>query len=670
MQLFDEYIAPLTTWLQVHSGWALFITFLISFAESLAIVGSIVPGSVTMTAIGILAGSGIMRIDLTYLFAILGAIAGDVASYELGYLYKDSIAAFWPFKKYPKWLLYGKDYFAKHGGKSVLIGRFAGPLRSIIPVIAGMMGMHQWRFFIANVISAIGWALLYVTPGVLIGMASTELSAESATRLCVFILLILFGVWVITVLIKRLIATLGIFFQKQLQQFLQRLNKNRYFSRFFHYLTPPSETNHYYTAVLLLLFFIAFATFLTLLILTALHTGLALLNTPVHLLFQSIRISAFDKIAIVFIQVFSTITLSGLVVASFIYFSCKRNYTGLVCLTGLLFTNIALLVIINLIIHTPWPILQVVYKFSGSSCPAAHLMLATSLLVFFTCYLHNIISVQASLITRYIVCLLLLFSGIASLYLGDHWLTDVLLSWLAGIATGLGFWILYRKNIHEGYTSFLKAEHFFMLLLLLIALSTTINFNKTVKKHRPSTHTFLLSEPVWWDQQRPLLPFYRNNRLGKKVGLMNVQYVGSISKLQKQLLIKGWENYSDTLFVKLLKRTNGKPEDKVMPLFPQLFENKYPALVMTLQHDNPDFILILSLWQSGYYLNNITQPIWIGSVQQALQYTENEAFIESQDPITWLVPSLQGFSFRRLSLRLQQKPDSIPTLPDLLLIRE
>ena len=137
MSLFADYIHPLTEWLQANPHWSLFITFIISLAESLAIIGSIIPGSVTMTAIGILAGSGIMRLDLTLIAATLGAVCGDSLSYALGYFYSEQLAFIWPFRSNPKWLLYGKEFFARHGGKSVLIGRFVGPLRSLIPVIAG-----------------------------------------------------------------------------------------------------------------------------------------------------------------------------------------------------------------------------------------------------------------------------------------------------------------------------------------------------------------------------------------------------------------------------------------------------------------------------------------------------------------------------------------------------
>lgn len=219
MHLLTDYIQPLTAWLNANPNWAFLITFLVSCSESLAIIGSLIPGSVTMTAIGMLAGSGVLSIGWTFFAATAGAIAGDTLSYVLGYKFSDQLVNMWPFRSYPHWLNYGKDYFTRHGGKSVLIGRFFGPLRSIIPVIAGMMRMNQWHFLLANILSAIGWSILYVVPGIFIGAASYELSADNATRLFIAILVILLLIWLTTQKIRSLCSQGNrLWLHKQLKQ--------------------------------------------------------------------------------------------------------------------------------------------------------------------------------------------------------------------------------------------------------------------------------------------------------------------------------------------------------------------------------------------------------------------------------------------------------------------
>ncbi|MBA4697619.1 MAG: DedA family protein [Legionella sp.] len=199
---FTDPIHITTHWLYAHPCWALIFTFLIALAESLAIIGSIIPGSITMTTVGILAGSGVMRIDLTFSAAILGAIVGDGLSYLLGYYFSDHLINKWPFRRYPQWLGYGERYFERHGGKSVLIGRFIGPLRSIIPVIAGMMKMNRWHFFFANTVSAVGWSILYVLPGILIGTAGNELPPQKASHLFFLVLSGLIGLWIFSLGVK------------------------------------------------------------------------------------------------------------------------------------------------------------------------------------------------------------------------------------------------------------------------------------------------------------------------------------------------------------------------------------------------------------------------------------------------------------------------------------
>ncbi|WP_322853369.1 bifunctional DedA family/phosphatase PAP2 family protein [Marinobacter sp. X15-166B] len=65
----------------------------------------------------------------------------------------------------------GEWFFHKYGGTSVVIGRFVGPVRPVIPLIAGALLMPWKKFLSYNVVSAIAWAPLYIIPGFLVGSA-------------------------------------------------------------------------------------------------------------------------------------------------------------------------------------------------------------------------------------------------------------------------------------------------------------------------------------------------------------------------------------------------------------------------------------------------------------------------------------------------------------------
>src|SRR3990167_5644337 len=176
----SDYVSPLLQWLNANPEWSGLVTFIISASESVAIIGTIVPGSITMTAIGTLAGAGVIPLWGTLFWAILGAIVGDGISYWIGHYFKDRLRVVWPFKNNPGLLETGEVFVHKYGVMSVFIGRFVGPVRALVPVVAGMLGMKPLQFTIANVTSAIGWAPAYMLPGLLLGAASLELPPDIA----------------------------------------------------------------------------------------------------------------------------------------------------------------------------------------------------------------------------------------------------------------------------------------------------------------------------------------------------------------------------------------------------------------------------------------------------------------------------------------------------------
>ncbi|HSX21133.1 MAG TPA: DedA family protein [Gammaproteobacteria bacterium] len=155
-------------WITINPAWAGSIVFLLSMSESLAVIGLFIPGLLVMGLIGGLVYLDILDLIPTLTYAVLGAIAGDGISYYLGYAFKDHLPNYWPFRKYPQWLQRGKTFFIDHGSKSIVIGRFVGPVRPFIPVVAGMMHMSPGVFLFANILSALLWAPIYMVPGFVI----------------------------------------------------------------------------------------------------------------------------------------------------------------------------------------------------------------------------------------------------------------------------------------------------------------------------------------------------------------------------------------------------------------------------------------------------------------------------------------------------------------------
>jgi len=650
MQLFSEYVQPLTNWLHHNPEWAIGITFLISFSESLAIIGSIVPGTVTMTAIGILAGSGVMRIDLTMLAAILGAIAGDSASYFLGYYYRESLVNFWPFSKYPHWLTIGKTYFRKHGGKSVLLGRFIGPLRAIIPVIAGMMHMKQLRFFVANVISAIGWSIVYITPGILIGAASTELSAENASRLFTFVILLLAGIWLLGLVLKKMVIQINRLLSQNLHEFWLWSKKHPLISAFFLSLTPEHEEDHYPTAAIVILILFILILLILSISFTAYGFWLSKVNTSTYYFLQSFRVDEVDFLMLFFTRFISIPLLFIALSMPILFFVYKREYRAALYTAAVSFTTLITAKLLSLFIFSKAD--GILVQLPVRSFPIAFLSLLTALFTFISFYIKKQKNLMGHISITILLSILFL-TGFSLIYLGEYWLSDVLTSILLGLFFAFIFWILYRQNIFKTKLSPFSLFVFFFIIFLTATIDFYINYSNLVEHHKSHEKQIIKPFNDWWNQKEMILPLFRMNRVGNKISLLNVQYLGSIHQIKHTLTNKGWLIHNETFFNNLLQHLSSQSKQIHLPLLTQLYKNKIPALTMTSFEKKCNCYYVFRLWPSQYQIKSDSlNRLWIGSLHQAnkSKLFRKKKTISQFDPLSMLRLQLKSFNLKRIEI--------------------
>ena len=672
MHLFTEYIEPLTHWLIHHPHLALFITFLISFSESLAIVGSIIPGSLTMTAIGILAGTGIMRIDFTLMAAGLGAIAGDSASYTLGCLLSDRLPNLWPFNRYPNWLAYGKSYFNQYGSTSVLIGRFFGPMRSIIPLIAGMMHMNHWHFLLANFISGIAWAILYVVPGVIIGAAGSELTTEGATRLFVIILMLLFIIWLGSLGLRWLLLLFHRFFSAHLHNSWIHL-KNRPLLRYSAaFLTPKNEKNHNTTAAITLLTLVSLS--LSIITITCIfHVNFTnLINNPVYFFLQSIRVSRCDAFFIILTLIISPIPLFTFFSSFIAYTIYQRDWRALRYWLSLgLSTSLGVFFLIYITRNQEDNNLWLRDE-ALQSLSIIDFTMATALFNFFILYIRAQSKSVFLPIIRVVLLMILCLSGIGFIYLGDNGLINIMASCFIGLSLCLIHWIFYRRSTQLFQHSKQALGFVVFLFVFSSGLINFMYFDRLVIFHSPALNQYLITHDVWWNQHQQLLPVYTTNRVGKQIGLLNIQYAGSINSLVKTLKSKGWKIQSASFFQLLILKAEGSHSAEALPLRAELYRNQKPALTMTFNPGSQQQLLILKLWQSNYHLPYGNEPIWLGSLAPRIQYAPLKPSAFQAIVIhNYIIESLPKFKFKQIWL---PKP-TLKTIPYfnsrmLLLIKE
>jgi membrane protein DedA with SNARE-associated domain len=148
-----------------NEAWAVPVVFALAFGESLAFISLLIPAWGALVAIGALIGSSGISFWPIWVAASIGAAVGDWVSYWIGLKLEHTVAHVWPLSRHPDLIPRGEAFMKNWGILGIFIGRFFGPLRASVPLIAGIFEMPYWRFQLANFTSAFVWAWVLLKLG-------------------------------------------------------------------------------------------------------------------------------------------------------------------------------------------------------------------------------------------------------------------------------------------------------------------------------------------------------------------------------------------------------------------------------------------------------------------------------------------------------------------------
>ncbi len=170
--MISAYIDIIIAYLNTHSVFLIdflpILVFLSALLESSPGLGTITPGTLFLLFFGFLSANLNMNVSIMILSATLGSVTGDILGYFLG---KYGTYFLLKHKKILKHshIEEGHRFFSNHGFKSIFIGRFIGPIRPIIPLIAGSIKMRISKFLFYDIASAFAWSFLYIIVGYYFG---------------------------------------------------------------------------------------------------------------------------------------------------------------------------------------------------------------------------------------------------------------------------------------------------------------------------------------------------------------------------------------------------------------------------------------------------------------------------------------------------------------------
>jgi len=180
-----DLTASLTSFIAAHAEWTFPVMFIVSFGESFVFLSLLFPGTAVLVAAGLLVPDGTLHLVPLLAGSILGAVLGDVVSWHLGRRYGHLLEHRWPFTRHPDLIPRATKFFERYCVASVFLGRFFGPLRATIPLVAGIAKMPALPFMLSNAGSALIWAPALLLPGSAAVLVSDRLAVKGPLAIAV-----------------------------------------------------------------------------------------------------------------------------------------------------------------------------------------------------------------------------------------------------------------------------------------------------------------------------------------------------------------------------------------------------------------------------------------------------------------------------------------------------
>ena len=192
----DKYLGIL---IQNYGMGIYFILFLIVFLETGLVLTPFLPGDSLIFIAGTYAANKALNVFILFLIFTFAAILGDTLNYWIGSYFGEKVFSRSRFFK-QEYLDKTKEFYRKHGGKTIILARFIPIIRTFAPFVAGIGKMNYYKFLFYNVIGGLFWVLVFLFGGYYFG--SITLIKENLT-IVTYIIVVLSILPLIWHLIKR-----------------------------------------------------------------------------------------------------------------------------------------------------------------------------------------------------------------------------------------------------------------------------------------------------------------------------------------------------------------------------------------------------------------------------------------------------------------------------------
>ncbi|NOX09065.1 MAG: phosphatase PAP2 family protein [Gammaproteobacteria bacterium] len=582
-----DLLQGLLQWVAEHPTWSGIVVFIIACSESLAVIGLFMPGAVLMFGIGAIIASDSMPLGSTLIWAISGAFVGDGLSFWLGHHYRESLYKLWPFSRHPGLMQRANNFFQQHGIKSIALARFIGPLRPIVPAIAGMSQMPARTFYLVNGLSALLWAPAYIIPGMIFG-ASLELAAEVTGRLATFILITLLILWLGLWLVRYTLRWLHTEFSSPLGTIVLWSNKHPFIQPFIHSIIDPAYPVAPGLAIFATIYLSLFA-LIALIINKGIQINIGTIDLFVFQYLQDIRSPLTDQIMIMITGLGERNLLESILALTVFLLLLKKQWRASLYLLSVYIGTMTLSFILKFILEIPRPI-SIYEGISNYAFPSAHTSLSTAVYGFIALLITKEIRYQYHWIPYSIAATLISLTGFSRVYLGAHWLSDV----IGGLVLALIWVFIFNLSWRCRHTPRISVYTLTLPAVFFISLFGFYQYQQLDNNLQRYAQTSA-SQSINKDHS------------------INIQWYGDINIIKNELVKQGWSKPHPFDSHSFLQAFSSNPDIRSLPVLPQVHQGIYETLALIHTGNNPQQQIILRLWPNNTIKQGANE-LWIGTL--------------------------------------------------------
>ena len=533
-----DFIQSYLDYFVAHPDWAIAIIFLIAFGEALLIIGLFVPSTVVLVSAGALVGTGLLSFWPVFLATAIGAIAGDQVSYWAGRLFGQRLKTYWPLNRYPVLVARGEDFVREHGGKSIAIGRFIPGVKAVVPGIVGMLGMSQLYFVAVNFSSGLVWTAAHIFPGMLLGQ-SLAFANELSGRLVVVLIMLLAILATAGYIIRMIAGGVSPYLSHVLEEIAAwaRSKKSRSLQRFARAVDPQNPRS-------LLVVLFAAIVFSGVIVLANMavrivsNDAVSNVDVSVFNLLKEMRNAPADEIMIIVTMLGDGLVMTAVALAIVVWLLWHKAFRGaLAALIAILAARI-FVTLLKYGIQRPRPVET--YGAELLSFPSSHATLAALTFGILAVLVSHSMGRWARALVYALCGLAVVAIAYSRVYLGVHWLSDV----MGGVLFGAVLAAAYGVAIEAIPPRRIKPVGLFGAALIVFVVAGAFNvFSNYDKAEAAYAAPVVVTDTSFADWQREgwrQLPARRIDLAGKPEEVFLAQLAGNIDVFEAAMTARGW----------------------------------------------------------------------------------------------------------------------------------